>query len=183
MKATPIWLSLFLLLSISSYGQELIGAHATYDDSFREWDIVPAYDSLEIGKLELSWPYNDKWDKWEYQVADHSGHIRLKWINKANEWELVDGSDVVNMRPVWKGDLSEWRITHNGNRYTYRSKNRNIANIWQTRGNKDIYFDMMAEYEGDPRDWIIEDTMQEETPLAVKMAMIFITVYYTTPRK
>lgn len=176
-----LWISLFLC-AFSSYGQELIGLYSTYDDSYREWKIVPAQDSLDLGTLELSWPYDDKWNRWEFRWEGHFGQIRNKWMNQAHEWELIDGSEVVSMKPVWNGDLTEWRITHDGKKYTFKSKYRNTADTWITESNDQYYFDIFAEYERDPRDWIIEDRLHS-APFAVKMAMIFITVRYTTPKR
>ena len=44
------------------------------------------------------------------------------------------------------------------------------------------HLNMITEYRGDPRDWIIED-FSEEISDEIKLAAIFITTYLTNPKQ
>ena len=41
---------------------------------------------------------------------------------------------------------------------------------------------MYTEYLNDPRDWIIEDSLSNEISIQMKIMMIFIVMYHSTPK-
>lgn len=163
--------------------QELIGFAVEYADTFREWEVIPADEEIEIGELDLSWPYPTAWNDWTYRVADRNGHIRQKWVNEEHHWELIDGEHVVNIKNIWRNDLSIWKINSGDISIRYESRFRNIADEWQLEDDQIGNFYVYTQFEGDPRDWYIDDQLAANVPLAVKMAMIFITIRYSTPRR
>ena len=183
----PLRLSLFLyalwcgVVSVSA--QELIGFSAEYGDTFIEWNVIPADETIDIGELNLSWPHESQWNDWQYQVDGRVGNIRQKWINRPNEWELIDGEYVVAIKNQWKGDLTIWRIKCDDYSLKFESKYNNLADEWTLTTDKYGDFEIYTEYEGDPRDWIIEDSLDVDGPLAIKMAMIFISIHYSVPHK
>ena len=183
----PLRLSLFLFVVFSSIrtinAQELVGFSAVYGDTFVEWKVIPANEEIDLGELNLSWPHKSDWNDWQYQVDGSVGNIRQKWINKPNEWELIDGAYIVSIRNQWKGDLTIWKITCDEYTLRFESKYTNIADEWTLSTEKYGTFDIYTEYEGDPRDWIIEDGLQKDVPLALKMAMVFISIQYSVPHR
>lgn len=181
-------LSLFLLLLICSNNpdlnaQNLIGFSTEYNDTYREWRIFPEDEDIDLGSLSLSWPYNSSWDDWEYIIENKVGDIHPKWINDKHHWEIIDGPYVVSIKPQWRNDYSIWRISCDEYDFTFESKYRNIADEWQLTTKTNGTFHIYTEYEGDPRDWIIEDYLSSEVPVALKMAMIFVVIQYSTPHK
>lgn len=184
----PLRLSLFLYVvcSFSCYSvlsQELIGFSVEYGDTFIEWNVIPANEEIDLGELNLSWPHKSDWNDWEYKIDDRVGNIRQKWINKPNEWELIDGEYIVSIRNQWKGDLTIWKIKCDDYTLKFESKYNNLADEWTLTTDKYGHFDIYTEYEGDPKDWIIEDGLFEDVPMAIKMAMIFVSIYYSVPRR
>ncbi len=166
-----------------SYAQELIGFSAEYGDTFKEWKVIPVNEQIDLGELNLSWPNKSAWNDWGYQLHDRVGNIRQKWINRPDEWELIDGEYIVSIKNQWRGDLSIWKIKCDDYSLKFESKYNNLADDWTLTTDKYGSFDIYTEYEGDPRDWIIEDRLNEDLPLALKMAMIFITIHYSVPHK
>jgi hypothetical protein len=37
-------------------------------------------------------------------------------------------------------------------------------------------------WEGDPREWVVVDELPENVSLAMRLAMIFLTVHFSSPR-
>lgn len=184
----PIRLSLFLyvflcIISTDAKAQELIGFSVIYGDSFMEWEVIPADEAIDIGNLNLSWPDKRDWTDWEYNVAGRVGNIHQKWINRPHEWELIDGEYVVSIRNQWKGDLTIWKITCDDYNLKFESRYNNIADEWTLTTKKHGSFEVYTNFEGDPRDWIVEDRLDEDFPLALKMAMIYISIYYSVPHR
>lgn len=184
---TPYRCSLFLVFVLSCWtpisAQELIGLSVEYADTYREWNVIPADEEIDIGKIQLSWPYNDTWTDWEYEVANRFGTIRQKWINEKDNFELIDGEYIVTIKNQWRGDLSDWKISFDDFTFRFESTYNNIADEWEMKSKDYGTFFIYTEFEGDPRDWIIEDYLSPEVPLAMKMAMIFVTIRYSAPRR
>lgn len=182
----PYGLSLFLYLSVAlsiATAQELIGFSVEYGDTFMEWDVIPADEAIDIGELNLSWPDKSDWNDWDYNVAGRVGNIHQKWINRPNEWELIDGEYIVSIRNQWKGDFTVWKITCDDYVLKFESKYNNIADEWTLTTKKYGTFDVFTDFEGDPRDWIIEDRLDKDFPLALKMAMVYVSMYYSVPHR
>lgn len=167
----------------TSNAQELIGFSVEYGDTFIEWEVIPADEKIDLGELNLSWPHKTDWNDWEYQVDGRVGNIRQKWINRPDEWELIDGEYIVSIKNQWKGDLTIWKIKCDDYALKFESKYNNQADEWTLTTEKYGVFDIYTEYEGDPRDWIIEDGLDKEVPLALKMAMIFVSMHYSVPHR
>lgn len=184
----PLRLSLFLLLLFSlgcnaAEAQKLIRFSVKYADTFMEWEIVPDEKSIDVGEFNLSWPHKPVWNDWEYRLDGRVGNIRQKWINRPDEWELIDGEFIVSIKNQWRGDLTIWKIKCDDYTLKFESKYQNLVDEWTLVTEKYGTFDIYSEYEGDARDWIIEDDLDEDIPLAIKMAMIFVTIQYSVPHK
>ena len=188
LRVIPFRLSLFLyfifcigLDSVSA--QELTGFAVEYGDTFKEWKVIPADVEINLGELNLSWPHKLEWNDWEYQLDGRFGNIRQKWINRPNEWELIDGEFIVSIKNQWRGDLTIWKIKCDDYTLRFESKYSNLSEEWTLVTDKHGAFDIFTEYEGDPRDWIIEDNLDEDVPLALKMAMLFLAIHYSVPHR
>ncbi len=173
---------LFLLLSFMValsciHAQELTGIATKWSDSFTEWVIFTDDEELE-GELRLRWLSNNDWSEWEYRVGDASGSIRLKWKPNQNEWEVRGDNEIVTMRTVWNNDFREWRISADKT-LTLKCRHGNLFDEWELDSSD---FRIATVWEGDPRDWLIEDRLGDEVSLPVKMAVVFIAVFNSTPK-
>ena len=197
---------LFFLLACCSafnlHAQTLSGISSRWSDSFVEWDIfvfappdttageaeeeAPGSPEEEVfGELKLRWlNVKDDWTEWDYTFGDLQGTIRLKWKNDPSQWELrTYTGDVVTMRVAWANDNTEWRITDNSNTLNWRSRWTSQFDQWQLNDSRHGAFNMYSLRSNDPRDWAIEDGLDNNISTPMKIAMVFITVFYSSPRE
>jgi hypothetical protein len=201
-------LALVLCFAAATQAQTLSSVSTRWSDSFVEWEIyaflpqdTSQTDSLEVeggeeedsevakeefyGELKLRWlNVRDDFSEWDYQLGDERGTIKQKWKDDIFQWELrnYDGN-VVTMRTSWPGDFTEWRVTDNSISLNLKSKWKNQFDEWlvedSARGNFYLYTYTI----GDPRDWAIVDSLNEEVSQSMKMALIFLTVFCASPRQ
>ena len=184
--------------------QNLSGIGARWSDSFVEWDLyafVP--DSARIaregdedndeteepseeavGDLKLRWlNLRDDWTEWDYSVGEERGTIRMKWKDDPTQWELRSYSgQVISMRASWRNDFTEWRVTDNSISLTLKSRWTGQLDEWLVQDTNRGSFYMYTLVEGDPRDWAIEDNMDETVSQPMKMALVFLAVFHASPR-
>ncbi len=184
----------FLLLALAMYLP--MGA---WSDSFVEWalyvsaadstqneeDDSEAPDEEEYGEMKLRWlNLRDDWSEWDFSIGDERGTIKMKWKDDPTQWELRTYSGaVVTMRAAWSNDLSEWRVTDNSISLTLRSRWTNQFDEWIVQDPTRGTFYMYTLVEGDPRDWAIEDNLDDSIPPTMKLALIFLTIYHSSPRR
>ena len=137
-----------------------------------------------IGELKLRWlNVRDDWSEWDFEVFGQRGTIRQKWKDDLTNWELrtYDG-DVITMRAAWANDLNEWRITNNDFSLTLKSRWTNQLDEWLVQDPSRGRFYMYTMRQRDPRDWAIEDNLDETVSLPMRLAMMFIIVFHGSPR-
>ncbi len=83
------------------------------------------------------------------------------------------------MRQLWSNDRREWRVTNNAVTLTFKSRWGNRLDEWIVREESQGNFHVYTRWEGDPRDWVIVDEMEEEVSTSMKMAMIFLAIFNT----
>lgn len=173
----------FFWLGYSNLSAQYLSGIATrWSDDFSEWIIYPENEEEEEGYLRMRWQNQRDWTIWDYSLGDWSGAIKLKWKNNPNEWEFRGNNEIVTARTLWNNNLLEWRITTRSGQYTLKSRYGNLLDEWQLRNSKNGTFRMYTNWEGDPRDWIIIDELDEAISLTTKIAMMFIVVYHSSPK-
>lgn len=193
-------LGMAILWAALAQTQSLSGISARWSDSFVEWEVYTATTDTTLadeaeaseppdeelyGELKLRWlNLRDDWSEWDYQLGDERGTIKLKWKDDPTQWELRTYSGtVITMRAAWTNDLSEWRITNNDISLTLRSRWTNQADEWLVQDDARGSFYLYTLREGDPRDWAIEDKLEPSISQPMKMALVFLTVFQSTPRR
>lgn len=180
-----------LLLGITHlcFAQTISTVSSRWSDSFVEWDIfsAPEYegeDEVVYGELTLRWlNMKDDFSEWTYQLGEQRGTIRQKWKNDPTLWELRTYSgDIITMKTAWSNDMTEWRVTDNNLALTLKSRWSNQLDEWLVDDPNRGRFYLYTLYTRDPRDWAIEDTMNEEVSEPMKMALIFLVLYHSTPK-
>ena len=176
--------------------QKLSGMATQFNDSFVAWDIYARYpmdgDSLEteteevkIGAVQQRWlGVREDWTEWDFTLDERQGTIRQKWKNDASEWELrtFDG-DIISIKTIWRNDYTQWRVTDNTISLDLKSRYTSDFGEWRVRDNKHGDFTVKVLYANDPRDWTTEDELDEEVKETMKLAMIFIVAYMSSPRE
>jgi hypothetical protein len=179
--------------------QQLSSISTRWNDSFVAWEIftqIPR-DTSEVadeeetpeeernGEIKQRWlNVRDDWSEWDYQFRDEQGTIKVKWKDNPREWELrsYDGH-IITMRTAWSNDFSEWRITDNGVSLILKSRWTSQFDEWLVDDPKRGRFYMYTLRQGDPRDWAIEDNLDASVSESMKLALVFITIFNTSPRQ
>ena len=193
-------------LLISAWGfapaQNLSGISTRWSDSFVEWELFGfAADTSQtdedsedleetaneelFGELKLRWlNIRDDWSEWDYSMGEERGTIKMKWKDDVTQWELrsYQGS-IITMRAAWSNDLSEWRVTNNSISLQLKSRWSGQADEWLVQDSNRGTFYMYTLQEGDPRDWAIEDELDDSVPASMKMALVFLTIFHSSPRR
>lgn len=187
-----LWIAAGLTLPLQA--QTLSGISSRWSDSFVEWDLYATSsagpDSSEApeeelyGELKLRWlSLRDDWSEWDFRLGDERGTIKMKWKDDPGQWELRTYSGtIITMKTAWNNDLSEWRITNNDISLTLRSRWTSQTDEWLVQDGTHGTYYLYTRHEGDPRDWIIEDRLDEAISRPMKLAIIFLTVFHSTPR-
>jgi len=184
-----ITILLFSGFSLSAQ-QWLTGIETTWTDSFVEWRLYSESDyhededeALEAsGELELRWKNQDNWTEWDFEIREERGQIAQVSRSRPNQWEVRSDGGLVTMRPRWPNDLTEWKITGNNTSFVFKSKWRNNLDEWILVDDRYGHFSLQTAWERDPRQWNIYDELDEEVPLNIKMAMVFIATFYSSPK-
>jgi len=178
------------------FSQTLDAVNARWDDEFTEWDIYTmegdqtvvergGEEIIEVeasGQLVMRWQADLNWAEWDFVIDDVIGSAKQTWKDDPTQWEIRIGNEVITCRAAWRDDLSEWRITNNRKTLTWRSKYRRNFNEWELRGDTYGEFYVYATYVNDPRDWSIEDQLDDSIPFSMKMAMTFLAIYHSIDR-
>lgn len=175
-----------MFFAFPSKAQFLTGLSSYYDDSFVEWRFYTINEAEEEdeGSLKITWQLRqDDWSEWDYRVGDASGTIKMKWKDKPEEWELRGNNAIVTARTVWPGQFTEWRVSDGNATLTLQSRYSNQWDEWQLRNSNNGNFFMYTAYERDPRDWIIEDELDEEVSFEMKLMLMFVAMFNGTPKQ
>ena len=178
---------IFLILLVMLFNfsivsaQILMGLSARWNDDFSEWVILTDDEDIE-GELNMTWRMQNDWSSFDYRIAEGAGNIKIKWRDNPNEWETRGDNEIITARTRWKDDPREWRITDNDKTFLLKSKWGNNPNVWQITNEEYGYFEMYMNYRDDFREWVIVDELGEDVPLAMKMTMVFLVMYNSTPK-
>lgn len=174
-------ISFLLLLSLSIQAQYIIGIGTKWSDEFTEWKVYTEDEELE-GEITMRWPMQLDWTEWDYNVGDASGSIRMTWKNDPNQWEINGNDELITARTLWKDDVTEWRITNNSQTITLKSRWSNNFNEWQLKNDRHGAFNIITDWEGDPREWIVEDELDEDISIHLKIAILFLVTFHSSPK-
>lgn len=174
----------FLFLCSNSQAQYITEFHSEHNDSFREWNVVLEIDSTTIieGQLSLTWGLGDDFTDWQYSIGDFDGNIVQKYRNNPAFWELRQGSEIISITRTWPNDPTSWKIKSGKLQITIKSVHGNTVDEWQNRNPANGDLIILTETEGDPRDWLIDDYMNDTFPFTMRMAAVFISIYSSCPK-
>lgn len=161
--------------------QILVGVSTQWNDSFKEWNILGETEE-DDGTLTMRWPLRNDWSSWDFRFEEIRGELYMRRANDPDYWEGSGDGQLVSCRAVWPGDKREWTVTMADIRIKIRTRFNNIADEWIAEDQRYGSFYMYTDWEGDPRDWIIEDKLSEEVPFLMKIMMMHIVLMQSVPR-
>lgn len=157
-------------------------AHSRWNDRFDEWEILASLNDEEVViHLDLVWPLQRNWEEWRIKSELFQGSIRTKWRGDISQWEMRINGDIILIRQLNRNDLNRWEISNGSSREILQTQWFNNPNQWHLPRRKGAWIQFM-DRENDPRDWIIEDYLEENTDPAIRLAAIFIVIWQTIPK-
>lgn len=168
-----------MLYCLNADAQYLLGFHTENDDLLGEWVVEVEIDSTTIieGSLELTYGLGSDTKEWQYSIGDFDGDILQKFKNDPTLWELRSDGETVTIKQTWRNDPTEWKITKGDQSMTIKSINGNNVDEWAVSDKNIGDFVIFTDRRGDPRDWIIDDYMNDVIPFDMRLAAGFIAVY------
>ena len=174
-----ITLSLFLPLLVQA--QAIISIGTRYNDSFREW-VITKEDEEVSGEMRMRWTFRDDWTEWDIQLGDLSATIEQKWRDDPNLWEIRCDGVVVNAKTTWPGEFNRWKLNDGTHQFNWGTKYFNLRDDWFAGEKNKDFFQVYTYWEGDPREWVVVDELPSDVSTAMKLAMIFLAIHFSTPR-
>jgi hypothetical protein len=168
-------------LCVSLNAQKVIGLGTRYNDSFREWILSTEDEEIE-GEMRMRWALRNDWTEWDVRIGDVSATIEQKWEDDPNLWEIRCDGEVVNAKTTWPGEFNRWKLSDGNHQFNWGTKYFNIRDEWMTDSKSNQYFQVYAYWEGDPREWVVIDELSPDVSMAMKIAMIFLAVHFSSPR-
>jgi hypothetical protein len=121
------------------------------------------------------------WTVWDMSYGDVNATIEQKWDEDPGFWVIRCNGKTVNAKTTWKGDYTRWKLNDGEMQLNWRAKYSNQKDEWEL-DTRDPKFYMFTQWRGDPREWVVVDELPEETSEAMKIAMIFLALHFSTPR-
>jgi hypothetical protein len=128
------------------------------------------------------WELRNDWREWEFDYLNIRGKIEQPRSKDNQFWTLKSGYESVTMRTVWPGDYSEWKISDGKISLVVKTRYNNLADEWLVNDPNYGDYYMYTEWEGDPRDWIIEDFLDPNVSLLMKIAVVHIVLMQSSPK-
>lgn len=174
-----------LFVALAGYGQYLVGLHAVWDDSFREWSVVATADDSTFieGDLDITWALENDFTAYDFRLGELSGDFNVVFPNNTSNWQLRIGNELVSVRQTWPSDPREWKISLGDKQFSIRARYTDAYDEWQLTNDRYGEFYMYSEVIGDPRDWIIEDFMNDDVPLSMRLAAVFAVMQVISPKQ
>lgn len=170
-----------LVVNFQLEGQTIIGIGTRFNDSFREW-VISTDDEDVKGELRMRWSFRDDWTAWDVTIGDVYATIEQKWTDDPNLWEIRCNGVTVNARTAWPNDYSRWKLSDGKTTLNWHSRYGNDFGEWAIDGKEARSFEIYNYWEGDPREWVVMDEFGDDVSLAMKLSMIFLTVFWSSPR-
>ena len=192
-----IWafLSFCFLASAPAQAPLMTTIGCRWQNSFVEWEIFSTLKKEDLeegeeteeefyGDLKLRWlNVRDDWSEWDYELGGQRGTIRQKWDDDPQQWELRSyAGTVVTMRTAWNGDFKEWKVSDNSISLNIKSKWTNQLDEWQVQDSNYGNLYLYTLRTRDPRDWAIEDNLDPAISEEMKLAMVFLVIFNSSPK-
>lgn len=165
----------------SGVAQRMTGAFTKFTNTFREWTIVTEDEDLR-GELRLKWIHTNDWTAWDFTLGDTFATIEQKWTEDPNLWIIRCNGVTVNAKTAWSNEFLRWKLSDGKNQFNWESKYSNQRDEWELETRKDETYAMETYWEGNPTEWIIEDNLPEDVSMAMRVAMVFLTLHFSSPR-
>ncbi len=159
----------------------IAGLSTVFADDLSQWDVYD-YDDNRKGELRLRFPgmagQLGDITQWTFRFDDVDGSIRPKVTGRGDIWEVRVGNDVAVVRTLFPNQFDQWTIQSGADRLVYAVRDYRLLEHWGVRGpgGRGDYA-VYTSFEGDWRDWTVDDATAEPVGAAAQLAMIWLPVY------
>ena len=175
------FLPAYLLVAQEEDDKIITAFGINYSDDFTEWGLFGNEDEPS-GFLKMRWQVQKDWTEWDFRIGEITGQIKLRSKNDPNIWELRSSGKVLTMKTIYPNDFNQWRITDDTYTIKYSTKYMNIYDGWEMNGSNTGKFEIYTQWEMDPRDWIVNDKATLRVTFPFKIAMVFLSSFYSSPK-
>lgn len=159
----------------------IAGLSTVFADDLSQWDVYD-YDDNRAGELRLRFPgmagQVGDITQWTFRFDDVNGSIRPKVTGRGDVWEVRVGNDVAIVRTLFPNQLDQWTVQSGRDRLVYAVRDYRLLEYWGVRGpGGPGDFAVFTSFEGDWRDWTVQDATTEPVGAAAQLAMIWLPVY------
>ena len=130
----------------------------------------------------MRWEFRDDWTEWDLHIGELTATIEQKWKDDPNLWEIRCDGVVVNAKTVWPGEFNRWKLNDGQHQFNWGTEFFNQRDHWQSNNGGKESFEVYTYWEGDPREWVVDDHLPDDVSSAMKIAMVFLALHYSTPR-
>lgn len=163
--------------------QTLTGISARFNDAFVDWDVFADSLETEKGNLQMTWQQPDDWTNWNYRLDEKTGTIKTKWSRDLERWETRGENKIISAETIFKGDKRQWRVTNNDFSLELTCTDYQNGEQWTVEDSRRGKFSIYTERQHDPRDWLIDDTLDPSVSLPMKMTLVFLALLNTVPKR
>lgn len=182
-RVYPFWIViLFVFSGISSLDAQRIAVVETkFSNTFREWMLYSADEDIR-GDLRMRWAMRNDWTAWDLQFGDLYASIEQKWEEDPNLWVIQCKGVTVNAKTAWRGDFTRWKLNDGNQQINWQPRYSNQRDEWEMDTQQSKAFTMFTSWSGDFRRWEVADELPDEYSDAMRVAMIFLALHFSTPR-
>ena len=180
-RSSALLSMLFFCFLPGLQAQSVIGIGTVYNNSFREWTITTDDEDI-TGELRMRWSFRDDWTEWDLRIGDLSATIEQKWDDDPNLWEIRCNGVVVNAKTTWPNEFNRWKLSDGSHQYNWGTRYFNDRERWFITDRGQDSFEVSMYYDGDPRDWTVTDNLPADVSDAMKLAMIFLAIFHSSPK-
>jgi len=175
--------SLFILIFCTHTlsAQKPIGIGTKYNNSFREWVIATNNEDVK-GELRMRWSFGDDWTAWDFDIGEYHGTIDQKWKDEPDLWEIKCNGIIATARTAWPGEFYRWKLNDGKQQYNWYTRYASEPTEWVIDEGKNGFFQVYTYFENDAREWVIKDELSDDVSMAMRMALVFIALHFSTPR-
>lgn len=171
----------FFFVTSTFFAQLPIGIGTRYNNTFKEWIITTDNEDVK-GELRMRWSFSHDWSAWDFELGDEHGTIDQKWKGEPDLWEIKCNGVIVTARTAWRGEYYRWKLNDGTHQFNFFPKYANQPKEWVTEENDNGFFQIYTYYDNDAREWVIKDELPKDVSTAMRLALIFLALHFSTPR-
>ena len=163
--------------SLNHAQSKFFNISSEYDNTAVEWQIISIDSSNNeiYSSVRAKWPYKSSWTERQFDHLEYFWGMSLRYQTNPQHWFLETDYGNVSIKQKWRNDITEWNVSYEDIKLKWTTDFGNDISQWYFEDKEFGFMEMWTTYEGDSRDWEIDD-QAPDVPDEIKLAMILISV-------